>query len=269
MPVAPAPPPAPAERPSSSGRRSRASRCASCSAPWSAASASRCSSRPAPSVAEQGGCTRARADRRSRTSTTTKQRGGRWQELRLGFFSTEAEARTYAASLPAPYVNSIVVVADVAEQDRAQTGAATLSAQPQPTIRRSRCRTGDYAAGALARAHGGLIAEADEAMLAGDHDTAIRLYARLLEEPGFRARREARERLGLARERKGQVARARVEYAAYLAEFPDGADAERVRQRLAGVDSEPAPARAPLAETEDARSLWEVERRRGAVRAPL
>ena len=39
----------------------------------------------------------------------------------------------------------------------------------------------------------------------------------------------------LARERKGQLAQARLEYTTYLAEFPDGPDAERVQQRLAGT----------------------------------
>ena len=107
-----------------------------------------------------------------------------------------------------------------------------------------------------------MTAQAEDAMLSGDHDAAIRLYSRLLEDPGFTARRDARERLGLARERKGQLAQARLEYATYLAEFPDGADAERVQQRLAGLAAgEPGHA-SSRDETLGSQPLWEV---RGGV----
>ena len=71
--------------------------------------------------------------------------GGGLQELRLGFFADEQEARTYAASLPAPYTNSIVVVAGVDEQDR----AAALSIGAARAERR-RCRS--RAGGGTARA---------------------------------------------------------------------------------------------------------------------
>ena len=110
-----------------------------------------------------------------------------------------------------------------------------------------------------------LVAEANDAMLAENYDRSIQIYTRLLEEPGFGGRREARERLGIARERKGQLAQARHEYDAYLAEFPDGADAERVRQRLAGLVAAAAPARERV-ETGDGRGVdLGLRRRRRTV----
>ena len=104
-----------------------------------------------------------------------------------------------------------------------------------------------------------LVAEANDAMLAENYDRSIQIYTRLLEEPGFGGRREARERLGIARERKGQVAQARHEYGEYLAEFPDGADAERVRQRLAGLVAAAAPARERVETVTAAESTWEYD----------
>ena len=80
-----------------------------------------------------------------------------------------------------------------------------------------------------------MIAEARSAMQDRDYDAAIRLYTRLLEFPEHPARPQAQEYLGLARERKGQLAQAKLEYQEYLNRYPDGADADAVRQRLAAI----------------------------------
>lgn len=80
-----------------------------------------------------------------------------------------------------------------------------------------------------------MVAEARTAMQDRDYDAAIRLYTRLLEFPEHPARPQAQEYLGLARERKGQLAQAKLEYEEYLKRYPDGADVEAVRQRLAAI----------------------------------
>ncbi len=80
-----------------------------------------------------------------------------------------------------------------------------------------------------------LMNEAKDALRDGELERSVALYTRALQMTGAGHRREAREYLGLARERNGQVAHARAEYEAFLAEFPEGTDAERVRQRLAGM----------------------------------
>jgi len=181
----------------------------------------------------------------------------RWEELRLGFFASEQEARAFAVTLPAPYANSMVVVADTAEQERALAGgAATAAAVQAPPAEAPPSRPPPLPPERMAA----LTAEADDAMLGGDHDTAIRLYSRLLEDPAFAERRLARERLGLARERKGQLAQARAEYQTYLGEFPPDADAERVRQRLAGLAAVTATSVGAVAPTvpREAASLWDV-----------
>ena len=80
-----------------------------------------------------------------------------------------------------------------------------------------------------------MLAEARAAMQNRDYDAAIRLYTRLLEFPEHAGRLQAQEYLGLAHERKGQLALAKLEYQEYLRRYPDGLDAESVKQRLAAI----------------------------------
>lgn len=80
-----------------------------------------------------------------------------------------------------------------------------------------------------------LLADARSAMQERDYDAAIRLYTKLLEYPENAARPQAQEFLGLARERKGQLAQAKKEYEEYLRRYPDGADSDAVKQRLAAL----------------------------------
>jgi tetratricopeptide (TPR) repeat protein len=80
-----------------------------------------------------------------------------------------------------------------------------------------------------------LMAEARSAMQDRDYDAAIRLYTKLLEYPEHPGRPQAQEFIGLARERKGQLAQAKLEYQEYLRRYPDGADADAVKQRLAAI----------------------------------
>jgi tetratricopeptide (TPR) repeat protein len=98
--------------------------------------------------------------------------------------------------------------------------------------------------------------EGRDAMLNGDYEAAIRAYTRLLQEPGEH-RAEAREYLGLARERNGQIAHASAEYRAYLAEYPEGEGARRVRQRLNGLSTAAALPRDPLRKGVEEQSNWD------------
>jgi tetratricopeptide (TPR) repeat protein len=74
--------------------------------------------------------------------------------------------------------------------------------------------------------------EGRRAMTAGEYDRAVLVYTKALELPENDQSPAARELLGLARERKGQLAHAKAEYEEYLQRYPDGEGAERVRQRL-------------------------------------
>lgn len=164
--------------------------------------------------------------------------GKTWTELRLGFFDSEAAALAVLAELKHRFPDAWVTVATQAEQRRASARrlsfddllpedaspppAATAAAvEPRPPMPEQRIAA--------------LMAEAKAALLRADYDESIRIYTRLLDEPSGQHRREAREFLGVARQKNGQIAHAKSEFEAYLEEFPDGPEAQRVRQRLAAL----------------------------------
>jgi hypothetical protein len=69
--------------------------------------------------------------------------------------------------------------------------------------------------------------------------------------------------LGVAHERSGDLVSARANYRAYLAEYPDGPDAQRVSQRLAGLVTTIDTSRESFAASSNAGDgLWDV---RGGV----
>ncbi len=80
-----------------------------------------------------------------------------------------------------------------------------------------------------------LLIDAKTSIAAGDYSRAIQLLTKILQMPPNQASQEAKELLGLARERNGQKAHAKAEYEEYLELYPTGAGADRVRQRLAGL----------------------------------
>jgi tetratricopeptide (TPR) repeat protein len=78
---------------------------------------------------------------------------------------------------------------------------------------------------------------------------AVALFGKVLRYPQTQYTGEALELLGLAHQKSGQLAQARSAYEDCLRRYPDGEQAERVRQRLAGLITAradvPAPLRAP------------------------
>ena len=98
-----------------------------------------------------------------------------------------------------------------------------------------------------------LVQRARTALREGRPGEAIPLLEGALESGDPATRRAARELLGVARERAGQLAHARAEYERYLAEWPEGEASDRVRQRLeallARAAVRPAPLRLPREDT--------------------
>ena len=80
-----------------------------------------------------------------------------------------------------------------------------------------------------------LMAEAKTAITEDNYSRAVQIYTKILRTAEGDIKKQAQEFLGLARERNGQLAHAKSEYKKYLKEYPEGPDAERVRQRLAGL----------------------------------
>lgn len=170
--------------------------------------------------------------------------GGKWKELRIGFFATEEQAQTELLRIEDQFPDAWISVVGIEEQTQAQAHRLELAAAPRPEPE-SLSDQSDIVDEASAMEMSEeriaeLMIEAKSALLTKNYDRSIRIYTRLLEEPEGVHRREAREFLGVAREKKGQFAHAKAEYQAFLSEFPEGADAQRVQQRLAALaDADP------------------------------
>jgi tetratricopeptide (TPR) repeat protein len=191
--------------------------------------------------------------------STTEVSGVTWYRLRLGFFTDEAAAQAALASLAESFPRAWIGRAEASEVqaaadlavERGGVVAESVADAPAETI-----AVPGAAGGALSKERiAELSAAARAALVAGDLDTAIRTYTRLLEQPGEHAA-EARENLGVAREKNGQTAHAAAEYRRFLADYPEHEGAARVRQRLNGLVTASAAPRERL-RTEQTASSWE------------
>ena len=86
-----------------------------------------------------------------------------------------------------------------------------------------------------------LSRDARTALETGDFENAVVLLNRLLNLPPNAWSEEAQEQIGLARERLGEIAKAKAEYELYLKLYPDGPGAARIQQRLAALSIAPGP----------------------------
>jgi SPOR domain len=163
--------------------------------------------------------------------------GTRWRRIRLGLFATRAEAERARARLSASFPGAFVVQAEPGEGG----AAADAPAEPPRATARTGAPSGPPSPPPASASSGNeeverRMAEGRAALAAGDPERAIGLFTAVLELPQGTGLPEARELLGLARERNGQIAHARAEYQTYLEQFPEGEGADRVRQRLSALD---------------------------------
>ncbi|GEM_PF-1769227 len=82
-----------------------------------------------------------------------------------------------------------------------------------------------------------LFSDARAAVTAAEYDRAVQILTKLLAMPANPYSADAQETLGIVRERNGQLAHAKAEYEIYLQTYPNGAGAERVKQRLAAIET--------------------------------
>lgn len=80
-----------------------------------------------------------------------------------------------------------------------------------------------------------LMEDAKVSLVEKNYEKSIRIYTKIIGEENSIYKQEALEFLGVARERNGQLAHATAEYRKYLTLYPEGDDADRVRQRLNGL----------------------------------
>lgn len=101
-----------------------------------------------------------------------------------------------------------------------------------------------------------LMTQGREALTRGDNALAVRVFEELLKLPPNTYSQDAQEFVGVARERSGQIAKAKTEYNLYLRLYPDGEGAERVRQRLANLQTPSAAAVDLRAPKQTAATEW-------------
>jgi tetratricopeptide (TPR) repeat protein len=182
-------------------------------------------------------------------------------ELCLGFFDTRNEAERARQHLVKSFREARVIAVHPLEREnllKAQQKAKPAppappapSVTPPPTPPRAtspRATSPPAATPQLASpapqpapegAGEALMAEGRSAITREDYAAAVRAFARLLALPESDQSRDAQEFLALAYERRGDTARARLEYENYLKRYPEGEDSVRVRQRLANLRAAP------------------------------
>lgn len=181
-------------------------------------------------------------------STVYKEGGKTWYRLRLGFFPSSDAAQKIIDSLKGAFPTAWV--ARVSKKEVEMSRGLSLV----PAKRTKAAPTGAPSSATLAVDGQGrkdakgpaqaqkpltqeeqmalLMDEAESMMKNNDLDRSIQIYEKILSYPEHRYWQDAQELLGLARERKGERDRAAAEYKVYLALFPKGEGAQRVRQRL-------------------------------------
>jgi len=145
-----------------------------------------------------------------------------WYRLRVGPFSSRAEAERVLKAAQATYprawlaVNDEMVDLSAVESAGVRSAAASGPTDP-PLPDEERAR---------------MLRDAREALAKHKYPEAVDLLSRLLRQPEYPARADVQELLGLVRERAGQMAQAKAEYQEYLRRYPNGPAAARIRGRL-------------------------------------
>jgi tetratricopeptide (TPR) repeat protein len=182
-------------------------------------------------------------------------------QLCLGFFDTRSEAEEARRELARSYADARVITVSPRERDnvlRALQKPGTASAAPLPPPAPAAAAAAPApAAAAPAGSADALMAEGRAAIGRENYTAAIRAFAQLVALPENPLTRDGQEFLALSYERRGDVARARLEYENYLKRYPEGEDSTRVRQRLANLRpvSSSAPLRAAVGTGSEWRSL--------------
>lgn len=169
----------------------------------------------------------AKAAARLRTPVYVSQRdvdGVTWYRLRAGPFDSRREADAALRAARGSYPSAWLGIDDEVVPDTPTAGEPEVIARAANSARTPETRA-DAALDAR-------LEEARRAMSAKKFDDAITRLTQIVASEDYLHRIEAAELLGLARERKGQLAQAKAAYEDYLRRYPDSPAAARIRQRL-------------------------------------
>lgn len=181
--------------------------------------------------------------------TRHREDGKNWYRLRIGFFPNRKTAVKAMRPLLKQYPEAWVTRVSSREKEHSSRHAIFQRDGEKKT------RKGFAASKPLPEKElSAIMEEAAKALTAGKYNKAIRLYTMVLKAQDNAFKKEAMELKGLAYERKGNIRQAKAEYKAYLILYPKGEDTERVRQRLAALDTATAKPRKKLKEKKRTKS---------------
>jgi tetratricopeptide (TPR) repeat protein len=188
--------------------------------------------------------------------------GEKWRRLRVGLFDDPRDAERARRKLDEAFPGAWVVSAGRSDRLAFEAEApawereavARAETSPGGSARSPALQSGPARVGAEV-----WLEEARAAMTRGELDRAVALLTKAIEASQEPHSADARELLGVVRERKGQLAHARAEFETYLEEHPEGPGAERVRQRLDAMLSARAAPEAPLREARWSREGLQIE----------
>ncbi len=161
--------------------------------------------------------------------------GQPWHRLRAGPFFSRKEAERLLREARTVYGRAWLGIDD--EQPAESTGEAM---PPPAAAGTPLSRTGETRADPALDL---LLEQSRKGLSAKRYDEAIALLTKVLLSADYQRRVDAQELLGLARERKGQLAHAKAEYEEYLRRYPTGKAVDRVRQRLKALRLASMPGR--------------------------
>lgn len=158
-----------------------------------------------------------------------------WHRLRAGPFHSRRDAERVLREAQRSYPTAWLAIDDEQDDDAATTD--DMADLPHtPAVARAPENRADPE---LDRA----LEAARTAMSRRKLDDAIAQLTQIVASEDYVRRVEAAELLGLARERKGQLAQAKAAYEDFLRRYPDAAAAPRVKQRLRALRAASLPGR--------------------------
>ncbi len=169
--------------------------------------------------------------------------GGAWERIQIGFFRDAQAALARKRSLAAEFPGARVLL--VTEEEHARADRFAFEPVPPPEAS-APVRSKTEAFPVVEAEVDALMREAREALTAGDPNRAIPVLTKVLARPEHAYSAEAKELLGVARERNGQLAHAKKQYEEYLERYSGTEGAERVRQRLEAMLTAAKPGRERL-----------------------
>jgi len=171
-----------------------------------------------------------------------------WYRLRLGPIATRAEAERLLLAVQNSYPRAWLAIADE-QVDEQSLSNDESTAGVDTTLDVADSKITDPEADAL-------WSDANERFRKKNYAQAIALLTKLKARVSGKYRVPAQELLGIAHERRGELALAQAEYEAFLRAYPKDRRAPRVRKRMHALRTAALPGRSANGVDENAEGIW-------------